>query len=710
MPQPSSHPKNNLKRQVLLIALALVFMTFLVYMPASNCSFVNYDDTRFVTNNTHLQDGLTKETFCWAMSAGWPGVESTADYWRPLSFLSHALDIELFGLEARGHHLMSVGIHAAAAVALFLALQVLTGSVWCSAFVAALFALHPLRVESVAWIAERKDVLSGFFFFASIGMYALYARRRFSFGRYLSLVAVFLLTVMSKPMMVTLPCVLILLDFWPLKRLGISAPGKRFKWWKNRVVLEKVPLFLISAVVSLATLLNQNEIGAISGGNEFSWSVRAANAVVSYVVYLVQTVYPSKLVVLYPYTKQEPWRIIGAAVILIGLTTFVILRIRRSPYLATGWLWYLGMLFPVSGLVVQAGGQAHADRYAYIPTVGLYIMAVWMASNFFERWRHKRLILGAAAVLLLIPLGVLAQRQLSHWKDSRALWEHAIRNTAGNFVAHANLGSYLRRQGKTEKAIAHYHEALRIKPDYAAAHNHLGAALGRKGKTTVAIAHFRQALQSRPDYGPAHNNMGAALLSQGKTEAAIGHFHQALLITPDDAMLHYNLGLALQEQEEIETAIGHFQQALRIKPDLEEAHSHIGNLRIRQNNFGSAIEHYEQALRINPDLPAVKTTLARLLATCSDAAFRDGERAIELARSVYQLTGGGNATVGSVTVLDTLALAYAEAGQYEEATAAARSSLDAAIREGAPTEGIRGRLRLYEAGIPYHDSGRGNAQ
>ena len=673
MPQLSSHPKSNLKRQTMLIGLVLVFITFLVYMPASNCGFVNFDDNRFVTKNTHLQDGLTKEAFSWAMSAGWPGVESTADYWRPISFLSHALDIELFGLEARGHHLMSVGIHAAAAVALFLALQVLTGSVWRSAFVAALFALHPLRVESVAWIAERKDVLSGFFFFVSIGMYALYARRRFSFGRYLSLVAVFLLAVMSKPMMVTLPGVLILLDFWPLKRLGISAPGKRFKWWTSRVVLEKIPLFLLSAVLSLGTLFNQNEIGAVSGENELSWSVRAANAVVSYVVYLVQTVFPAKLVVLYPYTKLEPWKVVGAAVILIGLTTFVILRIRRSPYLATGWFWYLGMLFPVCGLAVQVGGQAHADRYAYIPTVGLYIMAAWMASDFFERWRHKRLILGAAAASLLIPLGVMAQRQLSHWKDSRALWEHAIRHTAGNSVAHAGLGSALYEEGQFKKAIFHFEQSLDINPYRAKSHNNLATVLGGLGQFEKAAIHLERALELNPD-SKFYFNLAWVYAALGQPEKAIPHFEKALEVNPNDVQAHDLLRTA-------KTALTLNQRGIEL---------------VSNGQYGEAVQCFDQVLKIYPAHSEAKKYLAWLLATCPDSEVRNGTRAVELARTVVQRFAD------DASAWEILAAAYAEADCYPDAVNAARRALELTKAQHKEiTSEMLECLRLYEAGQPY---------
>ncbi|MDP4720379.1 MAG: tetratricopeptide repeat protein [Akkermansiaceae bacterium] len=623
---PFSDRKQNLR--FLLIGLLLAALTSAVYSPVRSYDFVNYDDDLFVYENPNLQQGLTPDTVRWALTAGLKGEDENADYWRPLSYLSHALDIELFGWHAGGHHLMSVGLHAAAVVALFWALLSLTGAPWRSAFVAALFAVHPLRVESVAWVAERKDVLSGLFFFLTLGAYASYARRSFSLWRYLAVVVLFILAVMSKPIVVTLPFVLLLLDHWPLGRFQAGNSGFRIP---RSVILEKIPLFALSGFMSVFTWLMQREIGAVKEG--FSLSMRTGNALVSYVTYIWQTVYPTGLAVLYPYDMDLPlWKVVGAAILVLCMTAFVLWQLRRLPYLAVGWFWYLGMLAPVIGFFSQAGVQAHADRYTYLPQIGLFIVLTWGVAGLSVRWSHRRVVCGTGAALVLVALIGCTLIQTSYWRNSVTLWTHALASTRPSPVAHNNLANELAAQGRLTEAADHYRKALVIHPGAGDAHNNLGILLAYQGKIADAIDSYRRALAIDPDYVEARANLGAALISQG--------------------------------------------------------------------NFAEAVEQFEAALNITPDAVSTSNNLAWLLATCPDARFRDGERAVELAQKAEQLTGGNHPAI-----LCTLAAAYAEAGRFSEAVETARLALDLAKERGdqALAEALVRHLDLYELGIAFHD-------
>jgi tetratricopeptide (TPR) repeat protein len=543
------------------------------------------------------------------------------------------------------------------AIVLFLVLKGMTAALWRSAFVAAVFAIHPLHVESVAWIAERRDVLSGLFFMLTLGAYAGYVRHRWSLGRYLMVALMLALGLMSKPMVVTLPFVLLLLDYWPLKRF--TQPGDRLVPW--RLIAEKLPLLALSGAACVATLFAQKE--AISS---LPLSVRIGNALVSYVAYLGQMIYPVGLAVNYPHPGSglALWKIIAAFVLLLVISTGAIAARRKQPWFLFGWLWYLGMLVPAIGLI-QSGWRAQADRYTYLPQIGLYLLLTWAAADLCAGWRHRRVVLGGGSTIILMALIFCARAQTSYWRNSESLWTHTLACTSDNWMGHNNLGRALLQKGSVDEAIVHDQKALQIKPDFAEAHINLGNALLKKGSVDEAIAHDQRALQIKPDYAEAQNNLGNALLQKGR----------------------------------VDEAISHYQMALQIKPDYVEAHINLGNALLQKGNVDEAISHFQKALKITPDDAEAQNTLAWVLATCPQASLRNGNKAVELAQRANQLTGDGNPAV-----LGTLATAYAEAGRFPEAVETAQRALQLAETQSntALADAIRSQMKLYQAGIPFH--------
>jgi tetratricopeptide (TPR) repeat protein len=605
--------RQQIVRQV-CIALALVIATVVVYLPVRDHEFVNLDDNVYVTENPNLRGGLTWRSVRWAFTAGLTHDDRNADYWRPLCFLSHALDIECFGLRPAGHHLMNVAIHAVAAVALFLVLQSMTGAPWRCAFVAALFALHPLRVESVAWVAERKDVLSGLFFMLTLGAYVRYVRGPFSMSRYLTVLFVFALALMSKPMVATLPFVLLLLDYWPLGRTRWARPatGEVVTVSPSRLLQEKLPLFALAVALSVVTFWGQRH----AGGIEFVRvppGIRVANALISYVDYIGKMFWPTRLAVFYPLHPILPAAAIGAGVGLIAVTAAVIWGAGRRPWLVTGWFWYLGMLVPVIGLV-QGAGEAMADRFVYLPLVGLSIMLCWSVPSRVMERRGRKVITGGAAAAVLAVCAALSRAQVRYWKDSETLFRHALLNvTRDNWLAHNNLGGALEQAGKHEEAIEHYKQGLRINPDHFEALNNLGVILEQTGKNQDAIKCFRQVLRIKPDFAEAYNNLGIALLQLGRVQEATAQWEQALRINSDYADAHNNLAIALEQTGKVRKAIGHYEQALRIKPDYADAHNNLGNALLASGKTQEAMAHLEQALRIKPDYAEAHNNLGLAL-------------------------------------------------------------------------------------------------
>ena len=514
-------------RPEIAVCLLLVVLTVIVYGRVRYYEFINYDDILYVTENRQVQGGLTVSGIVWAFTT------FHASNWHPLTWVSHMVDVELFGLHPGGAHVVNLLFHLADTVLLFLVFVRMTGALWKSAFVAALFAVHPLHVESVAWIAERKDVLSAFFWMLVLWFYVSYVRKPSTSG-YLAVVGLFVLGLMSKPMLVTLPFVLLLLDFWPLGRMkakGAAVP----------LVREKIPLFVLSAVSCGVTLFAQKK--AVLSLEAISASVRMANAAVSYAAYIGKTIWPRDLAVFYPHPGMPGfWRVVIAVLVLAGVTLAAARWCRRRPYLIVGWLWYLGTLVPVIGFV-QVGSQAMADRYTYVPLVGLFVMIAWGVGEAAERFRLK-LPAALAAASVTVVLMACTLQQVGYWKDSTSLFDRALKVTLHTDVIHNQLAIALEKQGKYGEAERQYEESLRINPGYAEAHFNMGNLLAGRGRVEKAEKHYRQAVKSKPDYAEAWYNLGVALLCERKYGESVTCFREALRIRPEYEEARHNLIIA----------------------------------------------------------------------------------------------------------------------------------------------------------------------
>ena len=711
---------------ILGVCLFLIAITWLVFGQTLGHEFVNFDDHAYVYENPVITGGLTLPGITWAFT------HSHARNWHPLTTISHMLDCQLFGLKAGGHHFTNVLLHMIAVVLLFLVLRQMTtvagiadagrdqrsrlqsqGAIWPSAFVAALFAIHPLHVESVAWISERKDVLSAVFFMLTLGAYVGYARQP-SAARYIMMSILFACGLMSKPMLATLPFVLLLLDYWRLgrgqrteirgqktedrgspRRIRPSADqrsGDRGRvegqgWWKfatanpsfGGLVTEKIPLIALSAASCLTTLLVQRQAAGSIDQLPFAWRVN--NAILTCVAYIWQMLWPVKLAVFYPHPDNRLllWQVILALALLIAITAAVIALRQRRPYLITGWLWYLGMLVPVIGLV-QVGEQARADRYTYLPQIGLYLALTWTIADLSASWRRRREILGVAAATLIATLTWRAWIQTSYWKNSETLWTHTLAVTTGNDVAHNNLGFIFLQRGDLDEAISHFQTALNIRANNPQTHYNLGSAL-------------------------VHNNLGNALVRKKLADEAIAHYEKAVELRPDYADGHYNLGSALLQEGRIDEAIGHWQKTVSIQPNDAEAHTTLGDALLRKGKFGQAIAHYGTALEIAPHSILTLNNLAWALSTCPDGSLRNGAKAIELAQKADQLAGGKNPAF-----MRTLAAAYAENGRFNDAIETAQRALQLATAQDnfALASKLEKDLDLYRSSIPLRRSGPPN--
>lgn len=613
-PAPALPVWERYRSRSALFALGLVLVTLLVFLRATHGGFVDYDDADYVTANAQVHAGLTWAGVQWAFTTG------HASNWHPLTWLSHMLDAQLYGLAPAGHHLTSVALHAANAGLVFLTLLTLTGATWRSLVVAALFALHPLRVESVAWVSERKDVLSLFFGMLALLPYARYARRPEAgspkqefraghrWGAYGLALLLFALSLMSKPMFVTLPFLLLLLDYWPLQRGVASA-----RVW-GRLVVEKLPFFALTAASSLVTFWVQRKGGAVASVAGLPLGARVENAVVSYVRYLFKTVWPVNLATLYPHPGFWPtWQVVAAAFVLIGISALVIMRRRAWPYAAVGWFWYVGTLVPVIGLV-QVGIQSMADRYTYLPSIGLLVALVWLAHAAAMHWRVKPGTVAVSLICLATVCAMLTWRQIGFWRDSEQLFGRAVAVTKNNYLAHNNLGFYLSKQGRIPEAIAQYEASVRIKPDYEDALNNLGHALVGQGRNAEAVPFYEAALRVRPCHVEVNNNYGNALANLGRLEEAIRHYEIALREKPDHADTHNNLGIALAMQGRLEDALHHLREAVRLRPNHAGSHSNLGNALAVLGQFEEAARQYRLALRLKPDDAQAHNNLGNVFA------------------------------------------------------------------------------------------------
>jgi protein O-mannosyl-transferase len=561
---PQKSPALAGVRLDLLIYLSLLLATFVVYAQVRDFDFVNYDDGVFITDNLNVRQGITAQGLEWALTSGYEG------NWVPLTWVSHMLDCQFFGLDSGWHHLHNVLLHALAAVMLCIFLQRATGTRWRSALAAFLFALHPLHVQSVAWVAERKDVLSACFWFLTLWLYVRYAERPGT-GRYLAVALSFWLGLMAKPMMVTLPFVLLLLDYWPLARLG--QRGRKAIW-------EKLPLLGLAGAAAAITYLVQKHAEAV---NLIPPKARLANAIHSYALYILQTFWPARLAVFYPYPRDFAFGflpLLAEGVLLAVVTTGVIVLRRRAPYLLMGWGWFVVTLVPVIGLV-QVGDQAHADRYMYIPMVGLLVMLIWGAAEILEELQAKMLAIPLAAAACL-ALAVLSWIQVGYWRNSETLFRHALAVTNDNKIANNNLGNYLMASGRLSEALPYFETAVRIDPESAPARTNLGTVLGELGRLPDAIAQLQIAVRLAPDDPKAHSQLGTALAYAGHLPEAAAEFESALRIDPNDAIVQKNLGLALSGiPGRLPEALSHLEEAERLRPDpeLEQA---IAQLRSEQ--------------------------------------------------------------------------------------------------------------------------------
>ncbi len=521
--------------------MVLIVTTLVVYWPVKNHEFINFDDNAYLTSNPIVKRGLTFKNVTWALATGHAG------NWHPLTWLSHMLDVELYGLDPGRHHLTSVLFHILSTLMLFILLKRMTGSVWRSGFVAALFALHPLQVESVAWVAQRKTVLSTFLGMLTLWSYVRYVEEPGG-SRYLATLLLFMLGLLSKPMLVTLPFVMLLLDYWPLDRYrpGMQKNGNNARQWgvKSWVFLEKIPFFALAAASSAMTYLVQREWGAVSSLDMIPLKLRISNALVSYIAYIVKMIWPQRLAVLYPYPADiAMWKVVGASMLLAIISLGVFVWMKRRPYLLVGWLWYVGTLVPVIGLV-QVGAQALADRYAYVTLIGLFIMIAWGVPEFWGKMRLPRigLYLIAAISVLMLMRGSWIQNQ--YWRNSVELFSHTLNITSNNFVVHNSLGGALAQKGRTAEAIIQFSEALRIKPDYAEVYSNIGGAMLRQGKLEEAMPFLRTGLRKNPNNAIAYNNLGVAWLRKGRVKTSIILFRKALQIMPDFSDAYENLKLA----------------------------------------------------------------------------------------------------------------------------------------------------------------------
>ena len=718
------------------ICVFLVALTWLVFGQTLRHGFINYDDPVYVYENPVVTSGLTLHGIGWAFS------HSHSGNWHPLTSISHMLDCQFYGLKAGGHHFTNVLLHTIAVLLLFVLLLQMTGALWRSAFVAAVFAIHPLRVESVAWIAERKDVLSGVLFMLTLIAYLRYARRP-SLGRYATMLVFFGCGLMAKPMLVTIPFVLLLLDYWPLGRLAQSPPSHSKTKAANprkdsprirQLIFEKIPLLALSAGSCIATLLVQRQ--AIGSVKHFPLGLRAGNALVTCMTYIWQMIWPAGLAPFYPYpgSRMLFWEVIFASAALVVITVAAVALRKTRPYLMTGWFWYLGMLVPVIG-VIQVGLQGHADRYTYLPQIGLYIVIAWAMVDLVRSWRYRRQILGVAAALVIAALTWQTWNQTSYWHESESLWRHTLAVNSEADVPHGTLADTLFSQGRVEEAIPHFQAVLQFGHESPENQSHLGVALLKGGRTEEAIRHLRRVLEMDPAYIEGHYNLGTALLQNGELNEAIDHFQWELQIEPELADAHFNLGNAFLKQGRVDEAIGEYkkglelqprnlaaclnlssallregqwdeavassEKALEIQPANSDAHNNLAVAMAKKGRTREAIFHWQKALEIQPDKVGSQVSLARVLATSPDDSIRDGVRAVNLAEQALKLSGGR-----SPAILQTLAAAYAETGQFARAVETARRALELTTVQGNTplAEALQKEIALYQAGSPYHET------
>jgi tetratricopeptide (TPR) repeat protein len=724
-------------QRVQIICLALALVTLALYWRVSGHEFVDYDDNLYVYTNRVIGQGLTWGGIKWAFTE----LHGEGTYWHPLTWLSHMIDVELFGMNPAGHHLGNVLLHVVNSLLLFLGLRWMTGATLRAAAVAALFAWHPFQVDTVAWVAERKNLLSTLFGLLTIGSYVRFCEAPAA-RRYAVVMALFALGLMTKPVLVTLPCALWLLDFWPLRRWknprvenAAKTPARFPAFPFSRLFVEKLPLLALSAASSAMTIASHHKMDAVMTGEIISLSNRLQNALVSYAAYARKTVWPSDLAVVYPHPGAWPTATVAlSALVVVALSVGVVAVARRVPAVLCGWCWFLGMLVPTIG-VVQAGIQAMADRFVYFPLVGIFTGVVWIGAEM-VRGQAARMAwaLKVCSAVLLVCV-VMSWRQISHWENSTALFAHAVRVVKDNHLAHLYLGSALVRDGRVDDAIANFTEALRIRPTSYDAWNSLGNALSRQGKFSEAFRAYSESLKFNPRFADAYNGAGFALAGMKRPAEAVEQYAAALRLRRDFPEAHFNFASVLDTLGRTAEAQEHFTTAIRQSPNMAEARTALGGLSARQGKFVEAIAQFgevvrlqpddpdahlrlgmalaaeqktelamasfREALRLRPETPQAMVALATVLATHPNIRYRNGKEALEFARRANQLSGGENPIH-----LDALAAALAEVGEFAEAATveakALRLASGAGVKELAAQ--MQQRLQLYQAGKPFRQS------
>lgn len=594
-------------RSVVFICLILAVVTMTIYWPLRNADFINYDDSEYLTENRNVKGGLTLDGVRWAFRT------TIVSNWHPLTWVSHMADITFFGMHSGSHHMVNVALHILNTLLLFLILRRMTGELWKSALVAALFAVHPLHVESVAWISERKDMLSTFFWMLTLWAYISYCGKR-SAKKYAIVLLFFTLGLLSKPMVVTLPCVLLLLDFWPLGRLKLFEGNIAEKMHRLiSLVTEKIPFFMLSVVSSLVTYWVQKSGGAVNSWEVFPLPTRLGNAVVSYVSYLIKMIWPFRLSVFYPHHGQPPIGIVFlACLLLMVISIAAVHRLKEMPYFTVGWLWYLGTLVPVIG-IIQVGSQGMADRYTYISLIGIFISLVWGVSDIVKRVNLKKVVYLSIVIAIFVILIASSRSQVRYWKDSVSLFEHAIQVTRNNDLAYHNLGLALDKNGKFREAIYQFKKALRLQPNDHITHHNLARSLDKIGETDQARAHYLEALRLKPDFAKGYANLGNSQMHQGEIDAATASFTKAIELKPNLVEAWYNMGVLMLRMGKNRKAAYYFTKAIQIDLRFSEAYNNLGVANLRMGRIREAADYFAQAIRIDPKNEAALNNIKKIL-------------------------------------------------------------------------------------------------
>jgi len=752
------------------IGLVLATVTLLVYWPVLFHQLVCFDDVHYLFDSGYVCKGLTWSGVVWALQTGY------FSNWHPLTWLSYMLDAQIYGMSPGGFHLTNLLFHAANSVLLFLLLKSMTQRLWPSALVAALFAWHPLHVESVAWVSERKDVLSTFFFLLTLFSYFRYVKEReisppvphHASRYYLLSLLLFMLALGSKQMVVTLPCVLLLLDFWPLKRISLNTRRKDFVSSALVLVREKLPFFALAFAASAVAFAVQKASGSVSSLEATPIRLRIANSIFAYVAYLSNAFWPANLCAVYPFSWHfSVISVVAAAILLGAMSVVVVFRIRQNPFLLVGWLWFVGTLVPVIGLI-QVGSQSRADRYMYIPAIGLSIAFVWGIDALCRSWPRRFQFLSVASIAGLAVCLVCTRVQVRYWHDSERLFRHAIAAVPNNYLGHNVLGKALDDLGRKEEAIRAWNEAIRLVPEFPEAQYNLGTTLLGQGKPEEALPHLKTALKGTPNNANAHENLGnvylkmdklaeataeyasaaalapenpvflqvlgsallrqskwseavtvlaealkldsksadanrnlgIALVNQGKRAEALRYFSEAVRLQPGNSDMRFNLGLALLEENQPRQAAEQFIECLRINSNETRSHYRLAAALSQQHKTRDAIFHYHEALRLTPEFPDALNELARLLACAPEDDLREGSEAVKLAEKACAMTNNQQPNM-----LTTLAAAYAEAGRFQDAIAAAQRARNLAASNGQSALAAKAGelLELCQSGRPLRE-------